>query len=101
MIKSIFRISTAATIIFFILVALFFTCSTAKAQTTTYVINPEERINCDSVTLAKQCIKNRNRIVGKDNKSQKDVWQSLRGSYFIIIIPRSGGCAYKKYLKPS
>jgi ABC-type hemin transport system substrate-binding protein len=98
MLKSMLKISTAATIIFFLLVALLFTCnSPATAQTTTYVINPEAK--CDSITLATYCLKTRNRVVGRDNKSNKDIWQSSKGSYFIIMIPKTGNCAYKKYLK--
>ena len=95
--KTMLKVSTAATIIFFLLVALLFTCnSPATAQTTTYIINPETK--CDSVSVAKYALLTKNKVVGKD-KYGRDIWESSRGSYYIIMIPKSGGCAYKKYIK--
>lgn len=67
------------------------------AQTTVYSYNMETP-KCDSTFLASKAISAKSTVVGKD-KYGRDIWRSSRGSFYIIVTPRSGGCAYKKYIK--
>jgi len=70
------------------------------SQTTAYVIEPPYKTMtvCDSITTAKWCIQNRN-VPTSYYQANRQIWISPKGSKFILMVPRTGGCTYKKYLK--
>jgi len=70
------------------------------SQTTSYVIEPPYKTMtvCDSITTAKWCIQNRN-VPTSYYQANRQIWISPKGSKFILMVPRTGGCTYKKYLK--